>query len=103
MGGLVGSMSVVSSGNVGQSIPQRETEISREFQKLDMVTSEIEKILQEMKLKLEPILRSEALMDSEKAGQPDNMTKLGQGLGSMNTRLGFIRASFNSLLQRLEI
>ena len=85
------------------SVPVRESELNREYSKLLNTTECLEKVKEVLFSKLARFLNGGGLKDGETPKNPENSSKFGQELNTMNSRLGYVLKELNDLADRLEV
>ena len=84
------------------AVPQRESELSREFNTLIQNVEKLEQLAENFSVKLAPILSGER-PKNEGQGKPENNSALAKELGNFNRRLTIVKEKFGDMFERIEL
>ena len=85
------------------NVPQRETEVSREFGRLHQNTEVLEQVVKQLFIRLQPMLRSGGLKADSSAKTPENSSKFAQDMNGVNRRLDDASSQLKEILNTLEL
>ena len=85
------------------NVPQRETEVSREFGRLHQNTETLEQVVKQLFVRLQPMLRSGGLKGEGSAKTPENSSKFAQDMNGVNRRLDDASNQLKEILNTLEL
>ena len=83
-------------------VPQRESELNREFNVLIQNIEKLEQLVENFSVKLAPVLSGER-PKNDAQGKPENSSALAKELGNLNRRLAVVKEKFGDIFERIEI